>query len=220
MARPSSDPGKSGLAQIAARMDTNKGRSRAGGRPPLAEVYEPYLGPLRDRARSVLEIGIERGGSLRLWAEYFGDARIWGVDVKPATEAHAGDRIAVRIGDQGDAAFLDSLAAEAGPFDLVVDDGSHRFDHQRETLLRLWPHLSIGGVYVVEDVHTSYRPKYGGALGRSGSFIEFAKGLIDDVHFKEHKGPVALPGLQELHVHFQTLVLRKGPVPKRLADRA
>ncbi|MEJ7891570.1 MAG: class I SAM-dependent methyltransferase [Solirubrobacteraceae bacterium] len=196
------------LADIAAGLDTTKGVRRAGGRwPSVAEVYEPYLAPLRGRATSVLEIGVKRGGSMELWAEYFPAARILGVDIKPGLKRFESDRIGIRIGDQGDDAFLDSLIAEAGAFDVVIDDGSHEFADQRSTLLKLWPSVRPGGVYVVEDVHTSYREKYSGGLGREGTFMELAKRFMDDIHFKEHKSETVLADLEALHLHYQSLVL-------------
>lgn len=198
------------LAEIAAGLDTNKGQRRVKGAwPSVAEVYEPYLAPIRDAATSVLEIGVKRGGSLLLWKEYFPNAQVIGVDIKPDLEGLAEDRIAIRIGDQGDQAFLASLIAEAAPFDLVLDDGSHQFDDQRDTLLALWPHVKPGGIYVVEDVHTSYRPKYSGGLGHEGTFMEFAKRFLDDVHVKEHKSDTTLADLEAIHLHFQSLVLCK-----------
>jgi len=199
------------LAEIAAGLDTTKGVRRVNGRwPSVAEVYEPYFAPIRESATEVLEIGIKRGGSLKLWEEYFPNARVIGVDIKTGLEGLATDRIAIRIGDQGDQEFLASLIAEAGSFDLVLDDGSHQFDDQRDTLLTLWPHVKPGGVYIVEDVHTSYRSnKYSGGLGHEGTFMEFAKRFLDDVHVKEHKGETTLDQLEAIHLHFQSLVLCK-----------
>ncbi len=209
------------LAAIAAGLDTNKGERRIGGRwPSVAEVYDPYLAPIRDTATSVLEIGIKRGGSLLLWKEYFPNAQVIGVDIKPALKGLAEDRISIRIGDQGDQAFLASLIEEAGSFDLVLDDGSHQFDDQRDTLLALWPHVKPGGIYVVEDVHTSYRgAKYSGGLGQEGTFMEFAKRFLDDIHVKEHKSATTLADLEAIHLHFQSLVLCKWAQKPR-SDRA
>jgi hypothetical protein len=201
------------LADIAGRHDTTKGRRRAakGRWPSLAEVYDAHLSGLRETATTVLEIGVEYGGSVQMWAEYFPAARIWGVDIDRGTAKLATDRISIRIGDQSDRSFLESLIAETGPLDLVVDDGSHRFEDQRETLLFLWPHLRPGGVYIVEDIHTSYRATYGGDRLKPGTFVEFLKGVLDDIHVKEHHGPVSLPDVESVHVAFQTAILRKRP---------
>lgn len=203
------------LQQIAAHHRTTKNKPRAGGKwPSVAEVYEPFVAPLRGSARSVLEIGIERGGSLKMWAAYFRRAQVWGVDRRDSYLEQARGRINVLVGDQGDAEFRAEIARKGGPFDLVVDDGSHQFDHQRDTLLDLWPHVRPGGVYIVEDVHTSYRPaKYGGGLGVEGTFMEWAKGLVDDVHHKVHREEPTLSDLASMHVLFQSVVLCKWEVP-------
>jgi len=214
--------GQRSLAEIAAGLDTTKGQPRANGKwPSVAEVYEPYLAPLRETATEVLEIGVKRGGSLKLWEEYFPHARVIGVDIKTGLEGLETERIAIRIGDQGDPEFLQALITEGGSFDLVLDDGSHQFDDQRDTLLTLWPHVKPGGIYVVEDVHTSYRSnKYSGGLEREGTFMEFAKRFLDDVHVKEHKGETTLPDLEAIHLHFQSLVLCKWKHRQKRQDPA
>lgn len=183
--------------------------------PTMAATYEAYLEPMRDRVERVLEIGVEHGGSLHMWAEFFPRARIWGIDIKKAAKQYAGERVTVRIGSQSDEHFLRQVVKETGPLDLVLDDGSHQFDDQRDSLLLLWPYIKPGGLYIVEDVHTSYRErKYGGALGRSNTFMETLKEILDDVHVKTHKGPVTLQGLASVHVHFQTVILPKWSDPR------
>ena len=204
------------LQDIAGTLDTTKGRRRnAGTWPSLAEVYHRYFAGRRGDVRRVLEIGIERGGSLQMWAEYFPNADVWGVDRRLPKEGAAHRRVTMITGDQSDERFLSRLASDLGPLDLVLDDGSHQHAHQRLSLQRLWPAVAPGGIYVVEDVHTSYRePKYGGGLRKPGTFMEHLKDLLDDVHVKEHKGPELLGDLESVHVHFQTVLLFKQPVPR------
>ncbi len=134
------------------------------------DVYEAYLGPLRERPLRVLEVGLGvpgdswdariahgrnegGGGSLRTWYRYFPNATIFGADINPATHLD-NDRIQTFLVDQGDAGSLRRLLDEIGEdeLDLIVDDGSHRPDHQQLTLGCLFPRLRSGGLYIIEDL--------------------------------------------------------------------
>lgn len=144
------------------------------------DVYPRLVGHLRGRDISFLEIGVYKGGSIGMWRDYFGQAaRLTFLDIDPACRELALPGTVVEIGDQADQAFLAGMADRHGPFDLVVDDGGHKMHQQINSFLALWPRLNDGGLYVVEDVHTSYWPGFGGGYRAKGSFIEFAKDLID-----------------------------------------
>ena len=135
-----------------------------------------------------LEIGVSHGGSLQLWRKYFGpDAIIFGIDVDPRCQAVGGADVNVRIGSQADPEFLRKVVAEMGGVDLILDDGSHIAEHQSASLDILFPLLSEGGVYVIEDVQTSYWRKWQGGYRKPRAFIEVAKSLIDDIHAPYHK---------------------------------
>jgi len=112
------------------------------------EIYDRHFERFRGKRIRVLEIGIDHGGSLQLWKTYFGmDARIVGLDIDPRCADFAEDQIEVRIGNQSDTALLKSL----GPFDIVIDDGSHRLQDQLASYEALWPVTK--GVYLIEDCH-------------------------------------------------------------------
>lgn len=152
--------------------------------------YDRVLGDLARRSRDgeltrplrLLEIGVLGGGSLDLWRQFLGDeAVIFGVDVDVACSLiTAGGQI--RIGSQADRDFMQSVVAEMGGVDVVIDDGSHQVDHVITTLRTLFPLLADGGLYVIEDLGTSYLPEYGGGLRRRGSSVEFLKRLVDHVN--------------------------------------
>lgn len=148
-----------------------------------AGVYDRVLGPWMGQKVNFLEIGVFKGGSLRMWRDFFAPrSKMTFIDYDPACKALEIPGTDIRIGDQSDVAFLTQTAAECGPFDVIVDDGSHMCDHQIISFQTLWRHLKDGGLYVVEDTHSSYWPGYGGGLRAPGSFIEFAKSLIDCMH--------------------------------------
>jgi hypothetical protein len=147
------------------------------------EIYERHLSRFRARPIRVLEIGVQHGGSLQLWKKYFGEeASIIGVDIDPRCKEFTEDGIDIEIGDQTDAEFLDRLISEYVDFEVVIDDGSHISTDQLATFDRVWPHVRDGGVYLVEDCHCSYFPDFGGGFRSPGSFIEFAKGTVDEMN--------------------------------------
>lgn len=111
--------------------------------------YTPFYDALlRGRqVKTVLEIGVLNGASLRMWQEYFPGAEIFGMDIAARTIG-----LNVFIGDQGSREDLERVA-QAGPFDLIVDDGSHRPEDQVLGAVTLVPHLWEGGLYIIEDVN-------------------------------------------------------------------
>ena len=146
-------------------------------------VYERHFGRFVNRPCVFVEIGCGEGGSLQMWKRYLGPyAQIVGLDIVPGAAAVAEDQIAIRIGDQADEAFLQTVLDEFGPPDVVLDDGSHMMNHVAGSFRYLYPRISPNGVYVVEDLHTAYWAEYGGGLRRPESFIEIAKGLVDELN--------------------------------------
>jgi hypothetical protein len=147
------------------------------------DVYDDILAPWMGRTVSFLEIGVYKGGSLRMWRDFFSPtSQVTFLDIDPKCKALELPGTTVAIGDQTDTGFLNRTAAEFGPFDMIVDDGGHKMDQQIISFQTLWPKLNDGGLYIVEDVHTSYWPGFGGGLRAPGSFIEFSKALIDLMH--------------------------------------
>jgi hypothetical protein len=106
--------------------------------------------------------------------------------MNPACAAVDDPDLEVRIGSQDDRRFLERVVGEMGGVDIVLDDGSHLAKHQRKSFEVLFPLVSEGGLYAVEDLCTSYWPDYGGGYRRPGTFIEAAKDIIDDMHSWYH----------------------------------
>jgi hypothetical protein len=147
------------------------------------DIYTRYFERFRDRPITMLEIGVFRGGSLRMWKEYFHpDSTIVGIDVDKSCQPHelADRNVFVRIGSQGDPAFLASVTAEFGPFDIILDDGSHKTYPQIISFGALFRSaLKEGGCYMVEDVHTNYWIKH---VDSPETFIELSKRIVDMLH--------------------------------------
>ncbi|MCV2864921.1 class I SAM-dependent methyltransferase [Albidovulum sediminicola] len=124
----------------------------------------------REEPLKLLEIGVggygddDRGGySLRMWRDFFPNAEIVGIDIH-AKNLDVGPRVTICQGSQVDEAFLRQLVLDHGPFDIIVDDGSHFNEHVVESYRILFPTLRPGGIYVAEDVQTAFRENRGGSL--------------------------------------------------------
>jgi hypothetical protein len=146
-------------------------------------VYEAALSAFRSRTIRMLEIGVAHGGSLQLWRRYLHpESVIVGIDIHPTTRRfdNPSRRVHVRIGAQQDISFLRSVVSELGPFDVILDDGSHMTSHMVQTFRYLFPNgLAPGGVYIVEDIHANYWKAY---RDNPMSFVDFTKCLIDAMH--------------------------------------
>lgn len=147
------------------------------------DIYSKHFGPYRDRPIKMLEIGVYRGGSLRMWKDYFHpDSTIVGIDIDKTCKDHeiADRNVFVRIGSQADPRFLAEVNEEFGPFDIILDDGSHKTHHQNISFGALFrPALKDGGCYMVEDVHTNYWLKH---IDSEDTFIDLSKQMVDMLH--------------------------------------
>lgn len=181
--------------------------------------YDAHLSRFRGKPARILELGVYRGGSLRLWRNYFGpEAIICGIDIDPNCAQYDGAAGKVRIGSQADCEFLKSVVAEMGGIDIVIDDGSHIAHHQRASFETLFPMLDPHGVYICEDTITSYfRGYFGGGFRRKTNFIELAKRIVDDLNADFHGRPQSVKDanreIEGLHFYHGMVVIEKAPQP-------
>ncbi len=146
-------------------------------------AYERHFAKYRGQPCTFLEIGAGNGGSSQMWKRWLGPlARIVTIDINPVCLQYGDEQVEVRIGDQSDPAFLQSLINEFGSFDAVLDDGSHHMDHVPATFEFLYPRIAPNGVYMIEDMHTAYWSNYGGGLGAPSSMVEKFKHMIDKLN--------------------------------------
>lgn len=207
------------------------------------DVFERTFGPIRPHQVRLLEVGVQNGGSLELWAQYFPQAKVLiGSDI----DERCGDltfddpRISVVVGDVTTEEVQRRVRAISDGFDVIIDDGSHRSDDIIETFVAMYPLLDEGGVYVIEDLHCSYFSSFGGGLFAQRSAMGFLRRLVDVVNENHwgldrdaaaHLGPLvdrplngeflaALPTIASLEFYDSMCVIRRdaGTQP-RLGER-
>ncbi len=169
-----------------------------------AQHYERFFRSRRRQPIVLLEIGIggfndpkAGGASLRMWKNYFPRGRIYGVDIFDK-RPHDEDRIKTFVGDQSDEQFLRSLINEIGRPDIIIDDGSHYSHHVIKSFEVLFPLLKDDGIYVVEDLASSYWPDYGGSseqLDSPRTSMGRLKQLADGLNHREF----LLPGYRSTY---------------------
>jgi hypothetical protein len=221
------------LDDLAARYGSDKW----GGLHWYTQHYESHFGPLRHDPVKVLEIGIGGyhyaslgGNSLYTWQQYFPRGLIYGLDLYAKPNV-VGPRIRTIQGDQSDTDFLREIATEFGPFDIIIDDGSHINEHVRTSYTALLPFVRPGGYYVIEDLHTSYWPEFGGAAppGSADTTMGLLKDLLDATQLSEY-APMPENRADWIHpsdvsVYHNLAFLRKGinherGIPAWIKDRA
>jgi SAM-dependent methyltransferase len=179
--------------------------------------YERACQHLRDLPMSLLEVGVNKGGSLLLWRDYFTRGQIFGVDLHPpANLSDSSGRIRVFQGDQGNITQMDKIASEASPsgFDIIVDDASHIGTLTAATFQTLfYNHLKPGGLYSIEDWGTGFwdswpdgsRPAYNDSLqfknrgkefaSHQSGMVGFVKQLLDECALRDILHPkFGVPG--------------------------
>jgi hypothetical protein len=147
------------------------------------EVYDRHFARFRGTSPVVLEFGVSQGGSLEMWKAYFGPGtRLYGVDINPECRRFEEPGVTILIGDQADRGFLRQLRETIPRPDILIDDGGHTMTQQIATFEELYGHVQPRGVYLCEDLHTSYWRRWGGGYGKRGTFIEYGKRWIDALH--------------------------------------
>jgi len=157
------------------------------------DIYERHLERFRGTSPVMIEIGVMGGGSLAMWKAYLGPgSRVIGVDINLACKAHEADGVDIFIGSQDDPATIDAIFSKYPEVDIVLDDGSHLMHHMVSSFDLMYHRIHANGVYIVEDTHTCYWSEYGGGVGKEGSFMEFAKKKIDEIHAVHTRGDLSV----------------------------
>lgn len=158
-----------------------------------------------------------------MWKEYFGPkAIIYGIDINPKCKEFEEENVNILIGSQSDRNFLRQVKSRIPKVDILIDDGGHMMDQQIITYEELFDHVSDNGIYLIEDLHTSYWEDHGGGYKHPGSFIEYSKNFIDYInayHSKSNSLPVSTftKTVHSLHFYDSILVVEKRKIEKPYA---
>ena len=159
-----------------------------GGVHEYTPIYEKWLHEFRRKPIRLLEIGVGGynkehlgGNSLRMWKRYFTRGEITGIDIHDKKEFEE-KRIHIYRGDQADPEFLKEVNRLQGPFDIIIDDGSHQQSHIITSFDTLFPLLKPGGIYIIEDTQTAYWPKTQGSTQMMKEIPSSMNHIIKMIH--------------------------------------
>jgi len=186
-------------------------------------LYHKLFSPLRDRPIRLLEIGVGGyglktvgGASLAMWADYFSKGEITGIDIAEK-RLTLNPRAKLLRGSQDDPIFLRKVCDERGPFDIIIDDGSHVPKHVVASFHFLFPAVADGGMYVIEDVQTAFWPQFGGSAADGGETLKLARTVIECLNHAEiiavdpsHSFPSFAKQIKALRAFHNMLVIDKG----------
>lgn len=135
--------------------------------------YKKLFSDFKGKKGKILELGVQYGGSLELWEDWLPQFQVIGVDILDCKRFET-ERIKTIQCDQTDERII-----EEAPFDIVIDDGGHKMSQQINSFKMLYPQLNKGGLYIIEDLNTSYWEEF---YDQDLKTTDFLKGLVDDVN--------------------------------------
>ena len=145
-------------------------------------IYDKHFAPFREHNINILEIGVLKGGSMRMWEKYFPKANIFGIDINEECLQYQSDRTKIFIGDQSDVSFLRNVKAKIPRIDILIDDGSHRAKDQKITFDEMYYHVRKPGVYLIEDIELNYWPSKD--KDKPDNFMTYMKSKIDELNVR------------------------------------
>jgi 23S rRNA U2552 (ribose-2'-O)-methylase RlmE/FtsJ len=185
------------------------------------EYYESYFKPLRYEKLNILEIGVFRGNSIKVWSEYFANSTIIGIDIEKIDVSIFNSNkknIEIHQGSQNDKEFLDKIISKYTKFDIIIDDGSHYPKDVIRSFKILFPALDLNGLYFIEDMQTSYNHFFHGNafdLKYSNTHMNFFKHLTDSLNYQEIANPfykknVFDSKIKSISFYHNLVVVKKG----------
>ena len=125
-----------------------------------------------------------------MWENYFTQAELHFIDITDSKILYHSDRSTYHFLDQSNVKQLkDFVKSTGGNYDIIIDDGGHTMAQQKISFVNLFPAVKNGGMYIIEDLHTSYWSIYGGGgtpekpSANNASMTVFLQKLVDDVNF-------------------------------------
>lgn len=210
------------LAELAIKYKSDK-----HGHHDYCNTYEQYFAPLKNEVFTFIELGIggyeypDRGGAgLKMWYDYFPNARIVGVD-KFIKKGLSNDRTAIYQGSQADPQLfngIDGIIDIEGRPRIVIDDASHMNGLTIQSFELLFPQLQDGGIYVVEDIESSWWEEhdFDGCRNREDmhapTTINYFRKLLNEVSSKYNGEPEKF-GIKSVHFYSNLIIILKKQTP-------
>lgn len=167
------------LEELGFKYGTDKGTVHS-----YLDIYEKLFSGLIDKPIILLEIGIAEGRSMRMWREYFPQARLFGMDIDINNCLNAGGIATYINADQSDRGHYDRFYSGYGKdfkYDIIIDDGSHEPERQILSFHYLWQHLNPGGYYCIEDLWNDNIAKYWEGICGAKIYYGHKAGHEDDI---------------------------------------
>ena len=161
-------------------------------------VYDEIFLNWKTRAFTLLEIGVDNGGSLEVFLKFFTNIEvIVGIDINEncSNIEFEDNRIKVLVGDSTKESSKEQIKKISNQFDIVIDDGSHFSPDIIKNFINLIELVSYGGIYIIEDLCCSYWKSYGGGLSNKLSANNFFKKLIDIINYQHWDEKVSIKDL-------------------------
>jgi len=154
-------------------------------------IFPFYIEKFYDKSGGMIEVGLQKGSSLKMYLDLFPKMHIYGLDIEPSPTR--GDRHTIIKCDQSlETDLKNAMAKIKHPIYFINDDGSHIPEHQVLTFNMTFPTLESGGVYIIEDIETSYWKRrkiykkyevnYG--IRNPKNCIEIFKKVVEGINYK------------------------------------
>lgn len=177
------------LDQLALKYGTDKSSQSHN----YTKLYDKYFSSMRGEPICFLEIGILNGSSAHMWEDYFENASLYFIDIDDKSVNSAQRALSSRSHcykvDQSNAEALLRFAQHTkANFDIILDDGGHTMQQQIISFKTLFPFLKENGVYIIEDLHTSFWKNWGGSGSQTNpkadntTTIGYLKELLTDIN--------------------------------------
>ena len=154
------------------------------------QIYSNYFKDYKDKEINILEIGIDKGESLKIWRKYFTKAKICGIDIIDIKFQIEG--VDLIKANQTDEKALKEICDKYKGFDIIIDDGGHYSKQIVISLDFLFDYLKDNGLYIIEDLQTSYFSRFGGSrfnLKKKTTSMNYLKSITDSINYEHNDKP-------------------------------
>lgn len=172
------------------RLACEAGTDKSSAYHNYTKVYADFFGPIKNDPLVFLELGIYKGNSVKLWENYFPEATLYFIDNNPSQIEYFSKRSHYHFIDQTDWLTLHAFAKSVGrEFDIILDDAGHTMVGQIGGFKTFFQYLKSGGIYIIEDLHSSYWQYYGGGgtmdSPKSGpnTCVGYLQSLVDELNY-------------------------------------